>query len=180
MEDNNQAEANGNATGQNSGESQTQEAKFTQADIDRIVKERLDKAAKKSEEAQKKAAEEAAAKTLTEQGEYKTLAEQRAQRIAELEAESAKGSEVAARLEKYESALKATVDNQLKALPDHLKPLLAKLDLTEQMEWLSANAEKVTANVAGVPETPKASGQISEAKKAEAQQRQGQYTKSIF
>lgn len=48
---------------------------FTQADVDRIVKERLEREKKKREEAIQKERDEAERKRLEEQGEYKELAE---------------------------------------------------------------------------------------------------------
>lgn len=172
MEDNNQAEANGNATGTNSGDSQTQEAaKFTQADVDRILTERLSKEKSKAEAAQKKAAEEAAAKALTEQGEYKTLAEQRAQRIAELEALSSGTAEKAQTLEEQLASYKVTLESYVKAqrknVPSHISALLDNLDLPAQLKWLTENGEKL--NVAGVPETQKANGTMSDSAKQQAQ-----------
>lgn len=49
MEDNNQTQADGDATGTNSGDGQVREAKFTQSDLDRIVKERVEKERRKWE-----------------------------------------------------------------------------------------------------------------------------------
>lgn len=48
---------------------------FTQADVDRIVKERLDRAEAKATEKAQKAAREAEEKALAEQGKYKELYE---------------------------------------------------------------------------------------------------------
>ena len=48
---------------------------FTQAELDAIVTERLQRAQRKAEEATKKAAADAEAKHLQQQGEYKTLYE---------------------------------------------------------------------------------------------------------
>lgn len=52
-----------------------EEKKFTQADIDRIVKERLDRANKKKEDAIQKERDDAERKRLEEEGEYKELAD---------------------------------------------------------------------------------------------------------
>ena len=173
MEENNQAQANGNATGANSGEGAAQEPKFTQADLDRIVKERLDKASKKAEEAQKKAAEEAAAKTLAEQGEFKTLAETRAARIAELEAATAGSGEAVTKLseqiETYKATLASYVKAQRKNVPDHIGTLLDALDLPAQLKWLTDNADKLTTPISGVTPTPKPNGTMSDSAKEKAQ-----------
>ena len=60
------------------------EKKFSQADLDRIVQERLERAHKKTEEATAKAKSEAEAAALKEQGKFKELAEQN-QKAAEEE-----------------------------------------------------------------------------------------------
>lgn len=60
---------------------------FSQAEVDALIKDRLDRASRKADEAAKKAAADAEAKALKEQGEFKTLFE-RTQ--AELEAERAR------------------------------------------------------------------------------------------
>lgn len=62
------------------------EPKFTQADIDRIVKDRLDRAEKASAEKLQKEQEAAEQKRLQEQGEFKTLAEKEKARADQLEA----------------------------------------------------------------------------------------------
>lgn len=60
------------ATGTNSG---TSDAKFTQADLDRIVNERLERERTKSQKDAAKAQADAEAKVLAEQGKYKELFE---------------------------------------------------------------------------------------------------------
>lgn len=48
---------------------------FTQAEVDALIKDRLDRAAKKSEEQQRRAQEEAQRRAAEQQGEYKSLYE---------------------------------------------------------------------------------------------------------
>ncbi len=64
-----QTATTGDATGQ------TAEKTFTQADVNRIVKERLEREQGKAEQLAQKAREEAEAKALAEQGKYKELFE---------------------------------------------------------------------------------------------------------
>lgn len=78
----------GNAPGQQAVAPKT----FTQADLDRIVKERLDQAERKASERAAKAAADAEAKALVEQGKFKELYEKAeaekaatAKRLAEIE-----------------------------------------------------------------------------------------------
>ena len=113
------------------------EKTFTQFELDAIVKDRLEREKRKSTEAAEKARKEAEEKALQEQGEFKTLAEQRAAELATLksELESAKVHESTA--EKYRAALKARLDADKKSLPAHIVALLDQLDEIKQMEWLS-------------------------------------------
>jgi len=74
------AKATGDATGT---QTQTAEAKtFTQADIDRIVKERLDRAQRQADEKMAKAQAETEAKALAEQGKFKELYEKQQAELA--------------------------------------------------------------------------------------------------
>lgn len=116
----------------------TEERTFTQADLDRIVKERLERAKKQAETERSKAEEAARQKTLAEQGEYKTIAESQAAKIAELEAKTAL-------VERYEAALSATLEQALKGLPQHVIELLSDKDPAAQLEYLAKHGEKLRA-----------------------------------
>lgn len=70
-----QAQANGQPTGADPGEKTESGKTFTQAELDAIVKERIERERRKADEATKKAAQDAEAKVLTEQGKYKELYE---------------------------------------------------------------------------------------------------------
>jgi len=116
---------------------------FTQADVDRIVKERLEREQTKAQKAAEKARQEAEAKALQEQGDFKALSERQAKRITELEAAAAELVEAQAQLKRYEKALKGSLAAQLAGVPEHIQGLLERMDVTEQMEWLSANQDKL-------------------------------------
>lgn len=75
----------GDATGQTTAGAQGEV--YTKADLDRIVRERLQRAENKAQEAAAKAIRDAEAKTLAEQGDYKKLYEQEQAAKAALEAE---------------------------------------------------------------------------------------------
>lgn len=60
---------------QQSAQSATADKTFTQADVDRIVKQRLERAESKAQEVAQKAAADAEAKALAEQGKFKELYE---------------------------------------------------------------------------------------------------------
>lgn len=72
-------------TGAEPGNQTEQARTFSQADIDRIVTERLAKEKAKSEAAVKRAQDEAEAKRLAEQGEYQKLFEQAQAKLQEAE-----------------------------------------------------------------------------------------------
>lgn len=139
-------------TGQPSGESVTTAAEpvktektFTQAELDAIVKDRLERAQRKAQETEAKARADAEAKALAEQGEFKTLAEQRAQRIAELEQATEASKSVEKERDRYQAALRSHLDAQRAELPAHILALLDKLDVADQLEWISANRAAVVA-----------------------------------
>lgn len=68
---------------------------FTQAEVDALIKERLDRQANKSEEQQRKAQEEAQRQAAEQQGEYKSLYE-KAQAELEQTRSEAKAAQLAA------------------------------------------------------------------------------------
>lgn len=133
----------------------TDEKQFSQSELEAIVKDRLARAQRKADEAATKAKSDAEQKALVEQGEFKTLAEQRASTIAELtqQIESAKAHESTA--EKYRNALKARLEADKKALPAHIVALLDQLDEIKQMEWL---ANPTNAEAMKQPTAPASSG----------------------
>lgn len=126
--------------------------RFTQAELDAIVRDRLDRERKKADEQARKAAEDAEAKKLAEQQEWQKLASQHEGRVKELEPR-------AQQADRYEAALKAHLATQRTALPAHITALLDKLDVAEQLEWIAANQDALTPPATpatpGVPATPK-------------------------
>lgn len=147
-------------------ETEAPEAKFTQADIDRIVKERLERAEAKAQSKAQKAREEAEAKALEENQEFQKLAEQRAAKVSELEASSATLTErvetVTAENERYKGALDSILKAQREGIDDGVIALLDKLDPVDQLEWIASNPQ--ASKVKGVPATPKATvnGQVDQ------------------
>jgi hypothetical protein len=135
------------------------ERAFSQADVDRIVAERLQREQAKATQAAEKAKREAEELAATQQGEFKTLAEQRQQRIAALEQQVAEVETQKARADKYEAALKQHLDAQRKDLPKHILELLDDKDPADQLSWLSKNAEQLgTTARPGIGPTPRPSG----------------------
>lgn len=171
------------AAGTNSGDKAKAEPTFTQADIDRIVTERLERERKKSDEKARKAAEDVQAKALEEQSKFQELAQQRGTKVTELEtsvADLTTKLETAQKdTERYQKALTNILAEQLKRVPEHLTSLLSKLDPVEQLEWLAANGEKLT-NTNGVPATPKQKGNLTEAEREKAQKDSERFYRNRF
>lgn len=115
-------------------------AAFTQADIDRIVKQRLAEEQARQTAKAKKAQEEAEAKRLAEQGQFEALAKQQeqaaAQALAELET-------VRGQLAGYEAMLNASYEARLKALPKEARKAvegIPGLSVAQRLAWLEENA----------------------------------------
>lgn len=145
-------DATGTQPGKQAGPTAQSDARtFSQADVDRIVKERLERESSKAERAAAKAREEAEAKALAEQGKFKELAEQREKRIAELEAQIADLGKAEATAKRYEKALKEALAAQTANIPEHIRALLDKMEVTEQMGWLAANADKLKPAAVAAP-----------------------------
>jgi len=147
---------------QKQGEQRSEdEKKFTQGDIDRIVKERLEREKKKADEMARKAQEDTEAKALAEQQKFKELADKHGEKARGLEAALAARTEelekANARASRYQQALEAHLKTQTAGLPEYITSLLSKLDPVEQLEYIAANQEKLTSK-AGVPPTPKPTG----------------------
>jgi hypothetical protein len=137
-----EADKGDNPAGSDTGNDPAKTEKtFTQTELDAILTDRLERRDRKAKADADKAAAEAKERALAEQGEYKTLAEQRASELAtaKTELEAAKTHEQTA--EKYRKALIAQLAIEKKAFPAHVVALLDKLDPLEQMEWITTNAE---------------------------------------
>lgn len=97
------------------------EAKFSQADIDRIVKDRLDKEreriAKSQTEAQEKAEREAAEKKALEDGEFRKVIDAKETELSSLRPKA----ELAVELSTF---VNETIDAEIKEWPDEVKTLV--------------------------------------------------------
>lgn len=113
---------------------------FTEADVERIVKDRLERSKRSADAAATKAADDARQKALAEQGDFQRLADERAQRIAQLEPQ-------AAQLDAYKAALQHVLAERRKDLPAHLTTLLDRLTEVEQLEYLTAHAGQLRPTV---------------------------------
>lgn len=119
---------------------------------------------------------------LAEQGQYKELADKLKTQVADAEKQMADLQTAKSASERYEKALKARADAEIAKLPEVFKPLLAKLDPVEQLEWLAANADKIASGKSGVPKSPNGAEEkeLSEEQKQEARASATRQTHSIF
>lgn len=122
------------------------EKRFTQAELEQQIKERLSRQQRQFEAQQKEVQATLEAKQLEEQAEWQKLANRRADEIKELKPR-------AGLAESYEKAVKSLLDVQTRDLPVSIQMLLEKLTLVDQVDWLAANA--------GTLKTPTATGTMN-------------------
>lgn len=144
-----------------------EEKRFTQAELDAIVKDRLERAGKKAADATAKAKADAEAAALAEQGKYKELHDAAAAKVTELEPFRERAERLEASLNKRWEAEKAIV-------PDYILPLLDKMPVDERLDYITENREKWTKsgppNInAGAGGRKQGSGKSEDELKAEAQ-----------
>jgi hypothetical protein len=161
------------ATATANGSETKPEKTFTQAELDAIVKERLDRAKSASEKAQAEAAKKAADDAAAKNGEWQKLAETRAAEIAIVSAKLGELETAKTQLAEYEAAIKLQADTAKKDLPAHILSLLDALPPVKQLEWLAKNAsvlgQRPTQTIPGTP--PPASGKdVTEAEMKRRQQ----------
>jgi hypothetical protein len=109
------------------------EPKFTQAQVDTILKERLARQQRQNEAQAREAQQALEAKQLEEQAEWQKLANRRAEEVKELKPR-------AQLAESYEKVVKNLLEVQTRDLPVGIQTLLEKLSLVDQLDWLAANA----------------------------------------
>lgn len=129
-----------------------------QEELNRIDREtRLDerKKAKTEFEAEvAKAKKDAEDNELQAKQEFKTLAENRAVEIETLKGEVKTLTEAKEQGEKYKAALDKHLKAQTAKLPKHIQTLLSKMDVLEQMEFLTENAKDLGVKLDSVDATP--------------------------
>lgn len=155
--------------------------KFTQAELDQIIKDRLEKEKRKAEAQATKAKEQAESEALAKSQEWESLAKKQGAKLEQLEAQVAELESVKAQLGEYEQALKKVLAGQRDGLPAHITALLDKLSPLEQLTYLAENAKNLRpAN--GVPETPDPASpeKLTEAQKGQAASVAANYYKNLF
>lgn len=180
-------DGDGAGEGQGAEPPSTEERKFTQADVEKIISERLERERKKAEAKTAKAKEEAEAKALADQQEWQKLAEKNGHRAAQasndLEAATEDLEAAKARIKALESSLKEQLKAAKADLPEYILEIVDKLPLDEQMGYLAKHRESITGKqrpAGGVPPTPKPAGQIGQVDDKEAKARMARQYKNIF
>lgn len=143
--------------------SQTADGKtFTQADVDRIIKDRLAREQAKATEAQAKAVADAEAKAMAEQGKYRELYEKqqaeltaKEQRIKAMELDSLRRS-VASRLGLPDPLIDRLRGETVEEIENDAKALVAAMP--------KPAAPNINSTTGGAP-LPVSSAQIAESKK---------------
>ena len=129
-----------------------------QAEIDRINhetrKEERRKAKAEYEAEVAKAKKDAEEKELTEKQEFKTLAEKRQTEINQLKTQVDELTKAKEQGDQYKVALEKHLKAQTEKLPAHIKTLLSKLDVLEQMDYLTKNAKDLGVKLDSVDATP--------------------------
>jgi hypothetical protein len=116
------------------GQPKPGEKTFTQADIDKIIKARLDEEKRKVEQ-----------KRAKEAGEWQTLAQQHEQ---DLTATRTEFESVKAQVEKYSQAVQAMYAARVKGLTPAARKAVESLPISDPLDrlaWLDANADLFTA-----------------------------------
>lgn len=139
------------------------EGYVSQDKLDAIISERLDREREKwkakleeEREEQKRKAEE---ERLAEQEKWHDLAEQRQERITQLEVQAGEVPVLQERIDQLEETLNGYLEAQRDGLPDAIIALLDKMDVVEQLAWISENAgELVGDDRQRLPGAPKPRG----------------------
>lgn len=127
---------------------------FTQADLDRIISERLEREEKKRKSAEEKARKDAEEASLKEREDWQKLAAKREQELAEAGQKLAALDDLQAKHDAAVSALTKLLERERKDLPKHILSLLDQLDPVAQLEWLAANKAEATTKPAPPAGTP--------------------------
>lgn len=115
-----------------------EEKKFSQAEVDQLIQNRLDRQKRALEAQQREAQQALETQKLEDQKEFEKLAKQRAEEINTLKPR-------AGLAESYEKRVAQLMSEAAKALPSNIQMLLNKLPLPDQLDWLTENLESVKA-----------------------------------
>lgn len=153
-----------------------------QAAVDQIVKDRLAREKKKSDEDAERARKQAEEESLLKNQEFEKLANDRKKSIEDLQAQLNDLLPLKDQVEKYRSAMEASIKAQVEKLPPAVKVLLEKLDPIEQSQYLAAHAKELGIEFVPVPETDTGSsaGKLSKDAEEKAKQNNAKLVKGFF
>lgn len=117
------------------------ERRFTQAELEQQIKDRLARQQRQFEAQQREAQQALEAKQLEDQAEWQKLANKRADEVKELKPR-------AGLADAYEKAAQRLIEEQTRDLPSAILSLLEKLSPLDQLDWLAANAQTLKPQVA--------------------------------
>ena len=151
--------------------------RYTQDEFEAEVKRRLASQKAAIESAQEKERKKAEDAALAQQGEYQKLAEERQQRITELEQQIGQIDPLNQQLTRAKAALGSILAKEREGLPAHILTLLDGKDEADQLEYIAANRDALKPatdqrNGAHIPGSPKPAdpAQLSEQQRKEGQQ----------
>jgi hypothetical protein len=154
--------------------SKAQEKTFTQAELDQIVKDRLDRERKKHDAETEKARKSAEEEALTKNQEWQKLAEQRSKDLEAIAKEKADLEPFKEQADKYRKALDGQLAKVKEKLPKYLLPLIEKMDPVEAMDYITEHAEELGAKPLTYSETPEGrEKKVTDEEKKEAQKASG-------
>jgi hypothetical protein len=136
------------------GAEQSADKLFTQAELDRIISDRLEREEKKRKSAEEKARKDAEEASLKEREDWQKLAAKREAELAEAGQKLAALDDLQAKHDAAVSALVKLLERERKDLPKHILSLLDQLDPVAQLEWLAANKAEAAAKPASPAGTP--------------------------
>jgi len=123
-------------------EPEREQPTLTQSQVNALLAEERrkanEKAAREREQSESKAKQDA----LKEQGEYKSLAEDRAARITELEAETGTIETLTQERDAALSVVADLVKEELKTAPEYVAEAIADRDAVAQLQYLNKNRDK--------------------------------------
>ena len=134
------------------------EKKFSTAEVNAIVQERLERERKQQERAKaeseaqaSEAAKAESARKLADEKRFEELVAVKQAEIDDLAAKVKTGESVAEKLARLEAVLTARRDAECGELPDEVTELLAGKDIAEQIEWLTKYGAKFAARTEEEP-----------------------------
>jgi hypothetical protein len=128
---------------------------YTKAEIEAIVKDRLERQKKAVDANTAKIAEEARLRALVESGDYKKLADER-------EAALYAAQKQLAEMERYQTALSAQLEREKAGLPQYVLDLLADKSVVDQLEYLAKHGKAL--RMTAEPAAPNLNGASKSAK----------------